>query len=66
MKIHADISKCLAYANCVAAAPQVYDFDGSVVKVIEPEPGPELHEAARSGARQCPVKAITIDEETAS
>jgi ferredoxin len=65
MEITADLGKCLAYANCVVAAPDVYDLDGSVVKVLEPHPGPEHHEAARSGARRCPVKAITINEETA-
>jgi ferredoxin len=66
MKIHADVGKCLAYANCVATAPDVYDLDGSVVTVLQPHPAPELQAAARSGARQCPVKALTIEEEIAS
>jgi ferredoxin len=64
MHIKADLGKCLAYANCVAAAPDVYDLDGSFVKVLEPNPSPELQAAARRGARQCPVKALTIEEET--
>lgn len=28
MHIKADLGKCLAYANCVAAAPDVYDLEG--------------------------------------
>jgi ferredoxin len=62
MKIKAEHSKCLAYANCVAAAPEVYDLEGTVVNVLLPEPPPELIEAARRGARRCPAKALTIVE----
>jgi ferredoxin len=62
MKIKAEHSRCLAYANCVAAAPEVYDLEGPVVNVLLPEPPPELIDAARRGARRCPVKALTIVE----
>lgn len=64
MKITADLGKCQSYANCVATAPEVYDLDGAVVRVLQPDPPKELEDAARSGARQCPVKALTIEEET--
>ena len=62
MKITADLSKCLAYANCAAAAPEVYDLEGSKVTILEPEPRPELQGAARFGARQCPVRALTVED----
>jgi ferredoxin len=62
MKITADRSKCQGYANCLAEAPEVFDLDGSTVRILQPEPGPELQAAARSGVRQCPVRALKIDE----
>jgi ferredoxin len=64
MKIVADLSRCQGYANCLAAAPDVYDLadNGLVVVKIE-EPGPEQEEAARQGAGLCPVQALTIVED---
>jgi ferredoxin len=62
MKITADLTKCLGYANCSAEAPEVYDLEGAYVKILQPEPGPELQDAARFGARQCPVRALTIKD----
>lgn len=62
MKLTADIGKCLGYANCVAAAPEVYDLNGSVVTILQPEPPAALQAAARKGAKLCPVRAITVEE----
>jgi ferredoxin len=62
MKIEADLTKCLAYGNCVAEAPEVYDLPDQKVTVLLPEPPPELEAAARKGARRCPVKALSIIE----
>jgi ferredoxin len=63
MRIEAALDKCQAYANCVAVAPEVYDLDGSLVKILQPEPSDELKDGARKGARRCPVKALTIWED---
>ncbi|MEU6261518.1 ferredoxin [Streptomyces sp. NPDC047043] len=60
MKIEADQSACMAYGNCVAVAPDVYDLPDQVVEVILPEIPPELEAAARKGARRCPAKALTV------
>jgi ferredoxin len=62
-RLKADFGACQGYANCVDAAPQVYDIDddGVVVLVreeITEEERPRIEEAARS----CPVNALTIEE----
>ena len=63
MKLTADQSKCLAYANCIAAAEDIFDLDdNALVIVLEPEPGNERQAAARRAAALCPVKAITVEE----
>lgn len=64
MKVVADLSRCQGYANCLGAAPEVYDLaDNGLVVVVVEEPGPELAEAARQGAGLCPVQALTIVED---
>lgn len=62
MKITADLDKCQGYANCAAEAPDVYDLDGPYVKILQPVPGPEFQDAARSGARRCPVRALAVED----
>jgi ferredoxin len=61
--LKADFEACQGYANCVDAAPEVYDIDddGVVVLIrqeITEEERPRIEEAARS----CPVNALTIEE----
>jgi ferredoxin len=64
MKVVADLSRCQGYANCLAAAPEVYDLaDNGLVEVKVSEPGAELQAAAREGASLCPVQALTIVED---
>lgn len=62
--LKADFGACQGYANCVDAAPDVYDIDddGVVVLVkttITEAERPRIEEAARS----CPVSALTIENE---
>nr|WP_277351956.1 ferredoxin [Arthrobacter sp. SF27] len=63
VKITSNPKKCMAYGNCAAVAPNVYDLDGAVVKVLLPEPPAELQADARAGARECPARALTIEED---
>ena len=60
--LKADFEACQGYANCVDAAPDVYDIDDDGVVVllkdeITDEERPRIEEAARS----CPVSALTIE-----
>jgi ferredoxin len=64
MKVVADLSRCQGYANCLDAAPEVYDLgDNDQVVIKLEEPGADQVEAARRGAALCPVQAITIVED---
>jgi ferredoxin len=61
--LKADFGACQGYANCVDAAPDVYDIDddGVVVLLMDSFPDDErtrIEEAARS----CPVSALTIED----
>jgi ferredoxin len=61
--LKADFGACQGYANCVDAAPEVYDIDDDGVVVllreqISDEERPRIEEAARS----CPVSALTIED----
>lgn len=62
--LKADFEACQGYANCVVAAPDVYDIDDDGVVVvlkteITDEERPRIEEAARS----CPVSALIIEDE---
>jgi 3-phenylpropionate/trans-cinnamate dioxygenase ferredoxin reductase subunit len=60
-KLTADLSLCQGYANCVVAAPDVYDIDdeGKVVLLkhaIDESDRARVEQAARS----CPVNALVV------
>jgi ferredoxin len=63
MKVTVFPSKCEGYACCVIAAPDVFDLDptnGRVLLLLE-EPDEQLWASAEEAARDCPVRAISID-----
>lgn len=65
MRIVTDLDKCCGNGICVMDAPAVFDQsddDGTVV-LLEAEPPPDLHDAARDAARHCPTEAIAILED---
>jgi ferredoxin len=56
-------SKCEGYACCVISAPEVFDLDtssGRVMLLLE-EPDEQLRDLVEEAARDCPVRAISID-----
>lgn len=62
--LKADFGACQGYANCVDAAPEVYDIDDDGVVVllkdnITEKERPRVEEAVRS----CPVSALRIENE---
>ena len=62
-RLKADFGACQGYANCVDAAPEVYDIDDDCVVVllreeITEEERPRIEEAARS----CPVSALVVED----
>ncbi|MDF3282974.1 MULTISPECIES: ferredoxin [unclassified Gordonia (in: high G+C Gram-positive bacteria)] len=60
MRIEVDRGACLAYGNCVAAAPDVYDLPDAKVEILISEPVGEQAIAARKGAKRCPAQALVI------
>lgn len=62
--LKADFGACQGYANCVDAAPDVYDIDDDGVVVllrdhIFDQERPRIEEAVRS----CPMSALSIEDE---
>jgi ferredoxin len=64
MRVIVDHSACIGSGRCVLAAPDVFDQDGDgFVVLLDDDPEPELHDAAREAAASCPAVAITVVEE---
>jgi ferredoxin len=62
MKVRIDQALCVGHGRCYMLAPEVYGEDerGHCLIVREELP-PELENAARLGADNCPENAIRID-----
>jgi ferredoxin len=62
--LRADFSACQGYANCVVAAPDIYDLDddGTVALLVDTV-SPEDQARVELAARSCPVSALTIEKE---
>jgi ferredoxin len=63
LRVHLDRERCQGHGRCYVLAPGVFeaDDDGYGLAVAEDVP-PELEEAARKGANNCPEDAITLIE----
>jgi ferredoxin len=70
MHLEVNLTLCQGYANCVDAAPEIFDLgENGLAVLLQVEPPAELEEAAREAVRLCPVRAIKIkagDEDGAS
>ncbi|MCR1786096.1 ferredoxin [Nocardioides carbamazepini] len=63
MNIEADLGKCQGFANCVMAAPEVFDLDdASLVVLARRQVLPDELEDVREAVRSCPVEAIWLTE----
>ncbi|MET8337219.1 ferredoxin [Streptosporangium canum] len=62
MKVIVDRALCQVHAQCVFAAPEVFELDDDdrLVYVAEPDDG--LMDAVEEAARACPVQAIFLEE----
>jgi ferredoxin len=53
---------CAGTGQCVAVAPDLFDFDqDGLSKAIAQPDTPELLEAAETAARLCPMAAIRLE-----
>ncbi|MFI2341283.1 ferredoxin [Nocardia gamkensis] len=61
MRISVDRGLCIGAGMCALTAPQIFDQDSSGGSVLlEPEPAPLHHAAARAAEEICPATAIRI------
>lgn len=63
LHVVADYKKCEGYANCIAAAPDVFDIDDEGVVIVLRD-AVESSESVRvsESVRSCPVAALTLSE----
>jgi ferredoxin len=62
MKAIVDQDACIGCALCPATAPEVFEMDGDVAKVIADPVPAGSEDAAKEAAEACPVDAIEIRE----
>ena len=61
--LKADFGACQGYANCVDAAPDVYDIDDDgVVVLLKDSFTDDERTRIEEAARSCPVSALTIED----
>lgn len=63
MKVIVDMEACQGYACCMMEAPAVFDLDEAAGKAIllQETPGEEARAEVESAARNCPARAITVE-----
>jgi ferredoxin len=63
MKVTVDLTACQGYACCMMEAPEVFDLDEDLGKVLllQENPPEELRAKTESAARGCPAKAILVE-----
>ena len=62
-RISVDTGKCIGSAQCVLAAPDVFDQDDDgFVMVLEENPSGEAETTARTAQGICPAQAIAVHD----
>ncbi|MDV2476171.1 ferredoxin [Rhodococcus zopfii] len=62
-KILVDLGKCQGYANCVVAAPDIFDLgDTGRVELLEATVADDRLDDVREAIRSCPAAALTLEE----
>jgi len=61
MRVGIDAESCQGHGRCVAACPEVFQFDDEGHAFVESEDVPvRLEEAVRRAEQQCPERAIQV------
>ncbi|MGP4021881.1 ferredoxin [Actinomadura sp. 3N407] len=60
MQIDVDRAVCEIHAQCVFAAPDVFELDEDDELVYDPSPDARHDDAVRQAAHVCPVQAIRL------
>ncbi|GGU40274.1 ferredoxin [Nocardioides albus] len=64
MRLTADPGLCQGHQECLAEAPDLFDFDadGDHVVVRVPEPSQEQLPSARAAVKYCPAFALSLED----
>ncbi len=57
-----DADLCIACGNCEQICPSVFQVIDDIAQVVDPE-GCEFFECCEAAEENCPVEAITLEEE---
>ncbi len=64
MKVRVDLLACEANGVCAGLVPDVFDLgDDDELRIVAPDPPPDLHDRVRHAVRSCPKAALSIDED---
>jgi ferredoxin len=63
MRVSVDMDLCQGHGVCCSEAPSLFELDGDKVRVLDAQPPPQAHAAARLAAKYCPTRAIRVQEE---
>lgn len=65
MRVRVEVGKCLGYANCMVAAPAVFEVgdDDGVVHLLTDTVPEEQRAAVERAVADCPTGAIAVEEE---
>jgi ferredoxin len=55
-----EANTCIGAGQCALFAPEVFDVQDGVARVLDATPGPQLHEAVLDAADACPVQAVLL------
>jgi ferredoxin len=63
MRVRVDAAACTGHGRCYSLSPDLFGADdaGHCV-ILHADVPPELEDQARTGARNCPEQAITVEE----
>ena len=64
MKVSIERQDCISCGLCVSTCPEVFQFGDDGRSQGRCQPGPELEDAVRTCADNCPVSVIYVSEET--
>lgn len=63
IKVHADREQCQGYANCIVAAPDVFDIDDDgIVVVLRDQIEDSERDHVDESVRSCPVAALRLEQ----
>lgn len=63
MKVVVNFDLCMSNAQCMLAAPEVFEVrEDGLLYILQPEPPEALRAKVEDAARLCPTQAITIEK----